>query len=266
MMTTYVLLARNGQGQVMHLHQACLGTVPCGAPDHLTFTTENTLRWGMRRLRSGHQLNAARNRYVRHRIETFDIYRAPAGADGEWVHVQQVSRAQAAEMPGFLAPEERKEIDAKVKPPRRRFTQELLHAQKQGQRIVVSLAPYEGAEVVYDPRFPGDACPWLIKGGKDTGMNRFRGRECHAVEQAAHSEAAAVHPLPVGTRVRHYGQQWPAARQGTATIIAVKGPYTDGTWEYQVRATVDFSRRPGPDNPETRTAWWSSNATRPASL
>jgi hypothetical protein len=75
----------------------------------------------------------------------------------------------------------------------------------------------------------------------------------------------ADHPLPVGTRVRHYGQQWPAARRGTATITVVKGPLRDGTHEYLVLATTDFSRRPGPDNPETRTAWWSSEATIPAS-
>lgn len=71
----------------------------------------------------------------------------------------------------------------------------------------------------------------------------------------------AEHPLPVGTRVRHYGQQWPAARSGTATIREVKGPWPDGSFEYRVDTTVDFSRRPGPDNPETRKAWWSSSAT-----
>lgn len=73
-----------------------------------------------------------------------------------------------------------------------------------------------------------------------------------------------THPLPVGTRVRHYGQQWTAARTGTATVRAVKGPYSDGTYEYRILATEDFSRRPGPDNPETRDTWWSSEATIPA--
>ncbi|RKN61889.1 hypothetical protein D7231_31965 [Streptomyces klenkii] len=72
------------------------------------------------------------------------------------------------------------------------------------------------------------------------------------------------HPLPVGTRVRHYGQQWPAARRGTATITAVKPLPHLGVWEYRVRTTEDFARRPGPDNPETRTVWWSSEATIPA--
>ncbi|MEU1272998.1 hypothetical protein [Streptomyces sp. NPDC005799] len=72
-----------------------------------------------------------------------------------------------------------------------------------------------------------------------------------------------AHPLPVGTRVRHYGQQWAAARRGTATIRESKGPYRDGSYEYRVTTTVDFSRRPSPDNPETRETWWSSTATIP---
>ncbi|MGW2837342.1 hypothetical protein ACWCWD_06475 [Streptomyces sp. NPDC001493] len=70
-------------------------------------------------------------------------------------------------------------------------------------------------------------------------------------------------PLPVGTRVHHYGQQWLAARHGTATIREIQGPWPDGTYEYRVDATQDFSRRPSPDNPETRPAWWSSTATIP---
>lgn len=71
-------------------------------------------------------------------------------------------------------------------------------------------------------------------------------------------------PLPVSTRVYHHSQQWPGARRGTATITAVKGPYYDDTYEYEVLTGVDFSRSPGPDNPETRTTWWSSLATSPA--
>lgn len=70
-------------------------------------------------------------------------------------------------------------------------------------------------------------------------------------------------PLPVGTRVRHYGQQWSAARRGTATIREVKGPLYDGSYEYRVDATEDFSRQPGPNNPETRSTWWSSETTIP---
>lgn len=71
-------------------------------------------------------------------------------------------------------------------------------------------------------------------------------------------------PLPVGARVRHYGQQWPAARTGTATVREVVGPQYDGSYEYWVTTGDDFSRRTGPDNPETRETWWSSLATIPA--
>lgn len=71
-------------------------------------------------------------------------------------------------------------------------------------------------------------------------------------------------PLPAGTRVRHYSQQWTAALTGTATIREVKGPYSDGAYEYRVTTTQHFSRPPGPDNPETRETWWSSLATIPA--
>jgi hypothetical protein len=71
-----------------------------------------------------------------------------------------------------------------------------------------------------------------------------------------------AHPLPVGTPVRHYGQQW--ARTATATVREVKGPVYDGSYEYRVTCGVDFSRRLSPDNPETRDTWWSSLATRPA--
>jgi hypothetical protein len=71
----------------------------------------------------------------------------------------------------------------------------------------------------------------------------------------------AEHPYPAGTRVRHYGQQWPAARVGTATVREAVGPLHDGSYEYRVTAGEDFSRRTGPDNPETRETWWSSLAT-----
>lgn len=72
------------------------------------------------------------------------------------------------------------------------------------------------------------------------------------------------HPLSVGTRVHHAGQQWSAARRGTATIREIKGPYNDGAYEYRVLATEDFSRQPSADNPETRDTWWASYATIPA--
>jgi hypothetical protein len=74
----------------------------------------------------------------------------------------------------------------------------------------------------------------------------------------------ATHPLPVGARVRHCGQQYPAARAGTATIVTVKGPWPDGSYEYEVETGRDFSRPPGPDNPPTDRRWWSSFATIPA--
>lgn len=73
-----------------------------------------------------------------------------------------------------------------------------------------------------------------------------------------------AHPLPAGTRVRHYNQQWSEATAGTATVQESKGPWPDGSYEYRVLATEGFSRQPGPDNPETRDAWWSSTATIPA--
>jgi hypothetical protein len=73
--------------------------------------------------------------------------------------------------------------------------------------------------------------------------------------------ATAVHPLPLGTRVRHYGQQWARARAGTATIIAAEGPWHDGSYEYEVLTGEDFSRAPSDTNPQTRRTWWASYAT-----
>jgi hypothetical protein len=73
------------------------------------------------------------------------------------------------------------------------------------------------------------------------------------------------HPLPVGARVSHINQQWASGLpDGTATILGREGPWPDGSWEYQVRAALDFSRQPGPDNPESRTTWWPSWATTPS--
>lgn len=72
-------------------------------------------------------------------------------------------------------------------------------------------------------------------------------------------------PLPDGTRVYHYSQQWAySLLGGTATVIDHKGPWPDGSYEYLVRTGPDFSRRPGPDNPGTREVWWASHAVRPA--
>lgn len=69
-------------------------------------------------------------------------------------------------------------------------------------------------------------------------------------------------PFPVGTLVRHSGQQW-ATRIPTGEIREVKGPYSDGAWEYLVRTGKDFSRRLGPDNLPARETWWASYATVP---
>lgn len=71
--------------------------------------------------------------------------------------------------------------------------------------------------------------------------------------------------LPVGTRVTHINQQRATsaiAPEGTGEILNVRGPYSDGTYEYLVLATRNFARTLGPDNPLEREAWWSSNAVR----
>lgn len=73
------------------------------------------------------------------------------------------------------------------------------------------------------------------------------------------------HPYPDGTRVYHAGQQWHRSHMGgTASVVSSEGPYHDGTYEYEVMAGVEFSRRTGPDNPEVRATRWSSLATRKA--
>jgi len=72
--------------------------------------------------------------------------------------------------------------------------------------------------------------------------------------------------LAVGTRVYHGAQQWARAQiGGTGVIVAVADhPCSDGSWEYQVRTGKDFSRMPGPGNPETDLRWWNSCHTRRA--
>jgi len=74
-------------------------------------------------------------------------------------------------------------------------------------------------------------------------------------------------PFEIGDRVYHYGQQW-AARipGGTATVLEIKGPYHDGSYELLVSTGEEFSRRTGPDNPETRSTWWPSRGTRHAQM
>lgn len=75
-----------------------------------------------------------------------------------------------------------------------------------------------------------------------------------------------MHPLPAGTRVTHISQGWAGpirTPDGIAEIVAARGPYPDGAWEYEVLACRDFSRRPGPDNPMDRPTWWASYAVCP---
>jgi hypothetical protein len=67
--------------------------------------------------------------------------------------------------------------------------------------------------------------------------------------------------LPVGTRVRHAGQEWATsvlAPKGTAVVVGVGHTHADGTFEYKVMAGRDFSRRIGPDNPMDRLTEWNS--------
>lgn len=61
---------------------------------------------------------------------------------------------------------------------KRNFTAELKKAQEQGAKIVCSMAPYEGEEMVYQPRKQGDPSPWVRKSGST--LFRYSGRECHA--------------------------------------------------------------------------------------
>ncbi len=62
--------------------------------------------------------------------------------------------------------------------------------------------------------------------------------------------------FPVGTRVRHYGQQYPSAHaNGTGNVAAVEGPYRDGSWEYLIYHDANgFTSGP---------SWWSSLRTIP---
>lgn len=65
----------------------------------------------------------------------------------------------------------------------------------------------------------------------------------------------ADHPFPPGTRVRHYGQQYPEALEGTATVLEVHEERTGG-WEYLVQR----DRPIFPDSPNQPT-WWASYHT-----
>jgi len=63
---------------------------------------------------------------------------------------------------------------------RRNYTQELLKAQAAGQTVVISLQPYNGIPVRYEPRHSRDPLPW----NADLPY-RFSGRECHAIQDGA---------------------------------------------------------------------------------
>jgi hypothetical protein len=63
-----------------------------------------------------------------------------------------------------------------IMPKRRNYTQELLAKKAQGAVIVISLYPYYGVPVSYEPRNSHDPEPWTA------GLEvRFCGRECHAI-------------------------------------------------------------------------------------
>lgn len=57
---------------------------------------------------------------------------------------------------------------------------------------------------------------------------------------------AVCEHLPIGTRVTHYG-----TRQD-AVIVGVDGPYSDGTWEYQIVTIAPADGTLGPEKPR----WW----------
>lgn len=73
-------------------------------------------------------------------------------------------------------------------------------------------------------------------------------------------ESLVSHPLPVGTRVRHYGEQYIEVEYGgTGVIVEVKGPYGDRSYEYLVQR--DKARWPGEGDPP-EPSWWASYMTR----
>ncbi|MEU7186460.1 hypothetical protein [Streptomyces sp. NPDC045369] len=65
----------------------------------------------------------------------------------------------------------------------RNFTAELRQAEREGARIVCSVAPCNGQDVEYAPQHRGDRRPWRIVGDPDHPF-RYSSRECHAVGQS----------------------------------------------------------------------------------
>jgi hypothetical protein len=74
----------------------------------------------------------------------------------------------------------------------RNYTQELLKAQREGAKIVVSLQPYAGREATYQPRSIHDSLPWVTEGAP----YRFTGRECHAVTPNGNGPWSVARLLP----------------------------------------------------------------------
>ncbi|WP_030237829.1 hypothetical protein [Streptomyces sp. NRRL S-350] len=71
------------------------------------------------------------------------------------------------------------------------------------------------------------------------------------------------HPLPEQTRVTHTAQLWAHRVPGGTGVITRAQPGAADTTEYRVLQPMDFSRRPGLDNPFGRTSQWNSQRTVP---
>ena len=68
----------------------------------------------------------------------------------------------------------------------------------------------------------------------------------------------APHPLPLLTRVRNYGEQYPEAMRGTATIVEARTSSVGGH-EYLVQRDAPIFEGL-PNSP----AWWASHMVCPA--
>lgn len=69
------------------------------------------------------------------------------------------------------------------------------------------------------------------------------------------------HPYGTGAMICHINQMWAVAGNiATAVVHEVKGPCGDGSYEYLVTTTEDFSTRPSEDNRMLRRTWWNSRA------
>lgn len=93
---------------------------------------------------------------------------------------------------------------------RRNYSAELLAAQKNGQKIVCSVAPYDGVPVVYSPNRLRDPRPWRFEenaGAQYHGTFRYSGRQCRAVHPLTGQYFDHVpnggYGTPVRVKVRH---------------------------------------------------------------